>query len=142
MRTTEEKALRAILQAEQSKRIYKNIKELFGKQQVPLTQVDILSDPNDSSSPHITLTDRNEIESHILRQNGKHSLQSLSTPFLSDPSLKHTIDPSSTSSKFSAFLDGSILEDGSLDSLSDTELKWIEAITSTCIFRNFFVYLL
>jgi hypothetical protein len=90
--------------------------------------VDLLSNPNDSSSPHITLTDRKDIELHILCQNRKHSLQSLSTPFLSDPSLKHTIDPSSPSNKLNAFLDGSTLEDGSLDSLSAAEQKWIEAL--------------
>jgi hypothetical protein len=139
MRTTEEKGLRAMLHAKNSKRIYKNIKELFGKQQVPLTQVDILSNPNDSSSPHTTLTAREDIELHILRRNRKHSLQSLSTPFLSDLSLQHTIDPSSPSNRFDALLDGSILEDSSLDSFSDVERKWIAALH---IFRNFFVHLL
>jgi len=46
IQTSGEKALRAILHAEEAKKIYKNIKETFGKQQIPLTQVDVLSNPN------------------------------------------------------------------------------------------------
>jgi hypothetical protein len=36
MRTTEEKALKEILHAEEARKIYSTIKETFGKQQVPL----------------------------------------------------------------------------------------------------------
>jgi hypothetical protein len=85
--TTEEKALRVIPHAEEAKKIYKSIKDTFGQQQVPLTQVDVLSNPDNTSSEHTTLTSKEEIKQHILRRNQRHSLQSLSTPFLSHPCL-------------------------------------------------------
>jgi hypothetical protein len=129
MRTTEEKALRAIIHVEASKRSYKNIKEIFGKQQVPLTQVDVLSDPTDPNSPHTTLTAREDIEYNILHRNRKHSLQSLSTPFMSHPELCHTIDPSSPYNQFDNLLHGSLNEDVDLQaSFPDNENKWIEAL--------------
>jgi hypothetical protein len=66
MRTTEEKALKAILHAEEARKIYSNIKGISGKQQVPLTQVDILSDPGNKLSAHTTLTSKDDIEENIL----------------------------------------------------------------------------
>jgi hypothetical protein len=56
MKTTEEKALRAIMRAEEARRIYQNIKELLGKQQQIFTQVDVMNPSNDVNSPLITLT--------------------------------------------------------------------------------------
>lgn len=87
MHTTEEKALQALVHAEESKKIYKNIKEIFGKQQVPLTQVDRLSIPDDTSSEHTNLTSKDITEKNILQRHRQHSLQSLSTPYFSHPRL-------------------------------------------------------
>jgi hypothetical protein len=47
MRTMEEKALKAIIQAEESHAMYHTICELLGKQNTTLTQVDIMTNPAD-----------------------------------------------------------------------------------------------
>ena len=75
LKCTEEKAIRAILKAEESKRIHNNIKEILGKQSTPLTQVDTI-DESSNERNHITLTSREEIENSIMKRNRKHSLQS------------------------------------------------------------------
>ncbi len=85
MRTSEEKALRAIMKSEEARRIYHNIKELLGKQQQIFTQVDIMSPSKDVESPMVTLTQQTDIEREILSRNRRHSLQSYQTPFLANP---------------------------------------------------------
>jgi len=60
MRTTEEKALKAIIKVEQSRRIFSNINEIFGKPNKPLTQVDVQSDPTDKDSLRSTISCREE----------------------------------------------------------------------------------
>ncbi len=90
----EEKALKAILQAEESKKTFSIICGLIGKQEVPLTQVDILN--MDTTSPHkfVTLTSKTEIKKNVLSRNKTHSLQANATPFMSHPILKDFINPS------------------------------------------------
>ena len=80
MHTTEEKALKAIIRAEQSRQLFSSLNEIFGKPNTPLTQVDVLSDPYDSTSPHETVSCKEVSEDQILARNRKYSLQSLSTP--------------------------------------------------------------
>jgi hypothetical protein len=87
MNSTGEKALKAIMKSEQSRQTYKKIKALFGKSQNPLTQIDILSNPDDLKSPITTLTSRDEVKHHLLKRNRNHSLQALSTPFITNPTL-------------------------------------------------------
>jgi hypothetical protein len=69
MRTTEEKAVRAIMKAEESRIHYQNIREALGKLNTPLTQVDALSGPNDPLSCHHTISSKAELEDQILIQN-------------------------------------------------------------------------
>lgn len=129
MRATEEKALRAIIQAEESKSIYRSIKDLMGKSQTPLTQVDINCDSVTSPSLRTTLTSKPDVEHHILRWNRTHSLQSLSTPFLSKPFLCNTIDPLSDNNKFDKLLDGTFLEDATITShLNEPEKLWLASL--------------
>ena len=129
MHTSGEIALRAILHAEEAKKIYKNIKETFGKQQIPLTQVDVLSNPNNRTSEHITLTSKEEIELNILKRNRRHSLQSLSTPFLSHPQLRQAIDPLSEENFIDQLLLNEFKNEGNIqDSFTDTEKQWIETL--------------
>jgi hypothetical protein len=91
MRTTEEKALCAIIRSEDSRRIYRNIKELLGKQQQIFTQVDIKNPSPENNHPHTTLTEQLDIEREILSRNSRHSLQSYQTPFLSNSMLHDAI---------------------------------------------------
>ncbi len=109
LRTSEEKALLVIIKSEASRRTFQNLKDIFGKVQSPPTQIDIFTDPNNKLSPRITLTDRKEIEQHILRRNRRHSLQSLATPFLSDPYLNAAINPEGDP-KFDLILDGNFTD--------------------------------
>jgi hypothetical protein len=46
IRTTEEKAVKAIIQAEESRMIYRKIREIIGKNKLPLTQVDVSFESN------------------------------------------------------------------------------------------------
>jgi hypothetical protein len=55
---------------------YQSIHEMLGKQKHPLTQVDILSQPN-QNSPHITLTSQEDIACEILMRNKQCSKQSI-----------------------------------------------------------------
>ncbi len=108
MRTSEEKALRAIIKLEASQRTFRNIKNILGLQQAALTQVDISMEHNSSFSTHETLSKREEVESHILARNRKHSLQALSTPFFNDPALQSLIDPDIPGNDIQQLLNGSL----------------------------------
>jgi len=114
MCTTQEKALRAIIHAEESEKIYRNIREIFGKQHVPLTQVDILSNPAVASSDHTTVTSKETVEQNILRRNRRHSLQSLSTPFFSHSQLRQLTERQSEDTLIDQYLNGNILFDDNL----------------------------
>jgi len=94
LRTSEEKALQAIKKAEASRYLYLTLNELLGKQRKPLTQVDIRSQQGNPSSQFITVTTKDELERAILDRNKRHSKQSLKTPFMNDPFLSTSIDPS------------------------------------------------
>jgi hypothetical protein len=106
MHTSEEKALKAIIKSEKYRHIYKNIKELFGKSQQIFTQVDVLSDLSTSTSAQTTLTMQTDIERESLARNRRHSLQSLRTPFLSNPILHESISPESASHHMDVILNG------------------------------------
>jgi hypothetical protein len=109
MRTSEEKALRAIMKSEEARHIYHNIKELLCKQQPIFTKVDIKNPSKDVKSPMVTLTQQTDIEQEILSRNRRHSLQSYQTPFLANPILHDTISPEADTNKMDQFLDGSFL---------------------------------
>jgi len=50
LHTTEEKVVKAIIHAEESRQMYRNIREKMAKQKSPLTQVDVLSDMGGEAS--------------------------------------------------------------------------------------------
>jgi hypothetical protein len=131
MHTDEEKALKAILNAEQSKRIFRNIRDITGKQQTPLTQVDN-STPMEAGSTRMpsttTLTTKEEIEQAIIRRNQRHSKQSLATPFAADPTLSKAVSPEADH-RIDDILDGSFL-DLPLDHIpiNDSERQWIQEL--------------
>lgn len=106
MKTSHEKATKAIIKAEESRQTFQCIKNLLDKHQIPLTQVDVLSNPSDHSSPHITLSKREEVWTSIMKRNRIHSLQALKTPFISDPALLEASDLFSSNNKYDAILDG------------------------------------
>jgi hypothetical protein len=125
MHASEEKAIRAILKSEESRSIYYNICEIMGKFNTPLAQVDVLSTPNNPSSPHTTLTCREDIEMQILCRNRKHSMQSLSTQL----DFSRLIDPLNQTHAFDEILDGTI--DTTTDDfahLNDNEKAWIQSL--------------
>jgi hypothetical protein len=69
----EEKALQAILRAEETKRTYCYVRKILGKQPSALTQV-YVQDESNASHGLIMLTSQEYIISHIMARNG-------STPF-------------------------------------------------------------
>jgi hypothetical protein len=97
LRTSEEKSTEAIIKAEETRSIYKNIREIMGKQKFPLTQVDVMPDGGAPSDPLVTLHQKSSIEAAILQCNHRHSLQALVTPFIQDPFLHNAIDPTTNS---------------------------------------------
>jgi len=64
LRTTEEKALRAIIRAEDSRRSYQAIKALIVEQKSPLTEIEVNLDPhlNDST----ILTTKEDVETNLI----------------------------------------------------------------------------
>jgi hypothetical protein len=129
LHTTVEKALRAIMKSEESRRIYSNLKEIFGKQHSILMQVNVHNNPLNPDAGQTTLSSTIKIEEKILERNHQHSLQFLSTPLLSIPTLQSSIDPHSKEDGLDKLLNGSIL-DSCLDSLnlSDDEINWINEL--------------
>jgi hypothetical protein len=126
MKTTEEKALRAIIRAGEARRIYQYSKELLGKQQQIFTQVDVMSPSNDVSSPLITLTQQTDIEREILSRSRCHSLQSYHTPFLSNPLLHGAISLEAGTNKLDRILDGSFFMDEAPSmGLNENQKQWI-----------------
>jgi hypothetical protein len=107
--TSEATAIEAILKAEESKITFKKNRELLGRTNTPLTQVDILSDPMSPTSPLLTVSNKSEVESQILSRNRKHSLQAHSTPFLHNKTLSKLIDPFNECNGFDD-LNGSFVE--------------------------------
>ncbi len=121
MNTTDENALKSILNAEQSRQTFSNLKSLLGKQEFPLTQVEVLSNSNDPHSSHT------EIENNILKRNQQHSRQALGTPFFTDLILHMAIDPLSPSAWLDDLSNGSFLRDEhESPSLSDLQREWIQ----------------
>jgi len=61
MRTLEEKAVKAILKSEESRLTFKTIKELLGRSNTPLTSVEVLSDPLNTTSPLQTVSNKDDV---------------------------------------------------------------------------------
>lgn len=107
LKTTPEKALHAIIKAEESKHTYNEIREIIGsKERIPLTQIEI-PDPVNVNN-RITLTTKIEMEQALTCRNQKHARQSLQTPFATIPSLLTAIDPHNNNNKHRMYLMGHI----------------------------------
>jgi hypothetical protein len=104
------------MRSEESGRIGKIFYEIMGKQRSIFTQVHVPCNPLYPSSGVTTLTAKLEIEQQILQRNRRYSLQSLSTPFLSQNELASSIDPLSHNNILDQLLCGSFL-DSSTDDL-------------------------
>lgn len=127
LRSSEEKALKAILQAEQSRKIYKSIRELLKKNNKPLTQIDISSSLDPSCID--TLNTKLEIEQCLLSRNRKHSLQSLSTSFMKNTTLSDSISPNCSQARFDDFLSGKFVDfDVDTSTLHPTAIEWIRSL--------------
>jgi hypothetical protein len=75
--------------------IQKNLqqyKKILGKQPSSLTQVDIFDPLAPTDNQRTTLISKVEIEHSIIQGNRRHSLQSLSTPFMSNCQLTSAIN--------------------------------------------------
>jgi hypothetical protein len=111
LRTTEEKALKAIIKSEQSRNNFKRINDVLGKQHTPLTQIDYGPDPELGISSITSFSSKEDVEKHILLRNKKYSLQSLSTPFFNEPLLLNTIHPNIDDNKIQKMIMGNFLHD-------------------------------
>jgi hypothetical protein len=114
-----------ILQAEASCRTYQQLRDLFGKQHIFLTQIDVNNPVSNTQSQPFTITSRVDIEDHILCLNRRHSLQALATPFMSSPTLHQATLPSHPQ-LMDKLLDGSFLQSTYNDNaLNENERQWI-----------------
>jgi hypothetical protein len=127
MNSTTEKALKAILHSEEVRGIYRNLKELLGKQISSLTQVDITVQPDSGPSQTEAVNHKEDMEEHILWHNRKHSLQALAMPFFADDRLHNDTDPENASNQFDHILDGSYIEMNS-SSFSQSQQEWIQSL--------------
>jgi hypothetical protein len=128
MNTTAEKALKAIIRSEQTKKTYKQIRTITGHKtdKNPLTQVDVPS-PIDGGQI-ITVTTKEDLESSIISRNQNHARQSLQTPFATVPALKAAVNPQDPANKIENILDGSFLEHHLNHELPDIEKQWIQEL--------------
>lgn len=127
--TTLEKVIRAIINSEESRCIFQIIRDLIGKSQKPLTQVDVRQDPTDDQSPIITLNQKEDVEKAILHQNRQHSLQARQTLFFTDEELYDSTNPFSHRPNFDTILDGTFGE-AIIQSkcLSETGKEWVRML--------------
>jgi hypothetical protein len=108
--------------------MYQNIREILGKHNLPLTQIEIDSPASLSNSPFSTLSSKSEIEENILQCNRRHSLQALHTLFMQKSQSNSSINPDQP-----ALMD-QLLDNTFLDSLTDTssltdsEKLWISSL--------------
>jgi hypothetical protein len=93
MRTTDEKALRAIKKAEESKRIFCSIKQVIGKHRSQLTDIEVSTPSTGDNELTTMISNKHDMESHLIHRNKCHSKQSLSTPFFTLPILHQAINP-------------------------------------------------
>lgn len=129
LHTTKEIALKAILQAEESKRTYNNIRQIAGhrNEKTPLTQIDI-DNPNQPNTP-ITITTKLEMENAIIQRNQRHARQALQTPFAAIPHLATAIDPIHPDNTIDQILDGTIRSHENIwNTLTPTEQAWMDEL--------------
>ncbi len=130
MKTDQEKALKAICHAEASKKTYKNIGGITGHRtdRNPLTKVDILM-PHDSNT-YVMLTDKDSIETAIMRRNQHHARQSLQTPFASNQTLAQAINPCFPGNQINQILDETFLaNDEYINNLNNIEQEWVTELS-------------
>jgi hypothetical protein len=131
MHSSQEKALKAILKADQSRVTFQSIRQMLGKQNTPLTQVDIKEHADLSSDQIMTISNKSDVEHHILCRNRKHSLQVLQTPFLANHAFADAADPTSSSNLIDSILRGDYMSQH-LDTshLNPTECQWISSLST------------
>lgn len=130
MRSSEEKALRAIKRAESSRRLFRTLPDLMGKHHSPLTQVEVLSQPDNPLSPLSTITSKIDLERAILERNQRHSKQALKTPFMTIPFLQTAIDPFYLDNQLDNISNGNFVATLPDDvPLTHSQLEWISALS-------------
>lgn len=123
-RTTEEKALRAIFHAEDSRHSYRTIKAFIGKQQTPLTVIEVTV-----KSQATTMTTKQDIESQLLQRNQRHSKQSLTTPLFQSAQVSSAINPHSTI--IQSILDGTFQPNSMSNyQFNQVEKDWFSSLKS------------
>jgi len=129
MRTTDAKALHAIKRAEESKCTFCTIKQILGKQRTQLTDIDVPSSPMDMGFSTTTISNKQDVEYHLIHRNKCHSRQSLSTPFFQSPTLQQAIDPHHANNSINDLLQGTFQHSRVRDyKLNDTEKKFLESL--------------
>ncbi len=96
-----------------------------------MTHIDILSQPDDPSSPLTNITTKTEMETAILLRNQRHSTKSLKMPFMMDPFLCHSIDPFDLNNKLDLLSNGGFIDSIPFNiSLSPSQIEWIDSLTT------------
>lgn len=104
--------------------------------QVPLTQIDYGPDPSNGLSSITTLTSKADFEEQILLHNRRHSLQSLDTPFFTNPILQGAINPENDR-QIEKLINGTFLDEiDDSTNISPTERLWISSLKKKHFKRN------
>jgi len=128
LHTTEERALCSIIQAEESRRSFQCIKALVGKQQSPLSEIDITLESGPTPR-HTTLTTKMDMESNLLLRNQQHSMQALTTPMLKYTSLYDAIDSKSPYNRIDDILLGNFSTYNNTQyTFNEIEQEWIASL--------------
>jgi len=103
---------------------------MIGKQQSPLTEIDVALHHGDVSS-YTTCTTKHDVEMHLIQQNQKHSKQALNTPLMRSSVSANIIDPMSPSNKIDDLLQGTFHPSSIPDyQFNQVEQDWFSSLKS------------
>jgi hypothetical protein len=102
---------------------------VIGKQRMQLNEIDIPSSPINGGFTTTTVSNKQDVEHHLIQRNQCHSKQSLSTPFFQSPSLNQAIDPHYKNNSIDELLHGTFSSDSITDyRLNNTEKEWMRSL--------------
>ena len=103
---------------------------MIGKQQSPLTEIDIALHHGDVSS-YTTCTTKHDVKIHLIQRNQKHSKQALNTPLMRSSVSANIIDPMSLSNKIDDLLQGTFHPSSIPDyQFNQVEQDWFSSLKS------------
>jgi len=94
-----------------------------------LNEIDMSSSTINGGFTTTTVSNKQDVEHHLLQRNQCHSKQSLSTPFFKSPPLNQAIDPHHKHNGIDELLHGTFSSDSITDyHLNDTEKEWMSSL--------------